>query len=187
MSITLCTVPIPGPQGEAGTNGVNGANGISSFTYVASNAPAAQPVMPAEGGTVVVNTTGSIFFLQPNQWVYVGFWGYMKVYSINETTGLQVTLLNPEVTASGAYSENAPPGTTLPAWSKITIGGQQGPSGTGGGGGGASVGITVGTGSPEGALTATGPHFYYKQDAPIALWILPSGTGNTGWIELLSA
>jgi hypothetical protein len=132
-----CTEPvsvaIQGVKGDTGTAGTNGTNGVSAFTFAADYTPAAQPVMPAEGGTVTVNTTTSTAFLTVNQYVYVAFWGYMKVNNIPSSTSL--TLLNPEVTASSLYSENAAPGTSLPALSKITCSGIQGPAGTNGTGG----------------------------------------------------
>lgn len=84
--------------------------------------------MPAEGATVVVNTTGSTAFLQANQFVYVGFWGTMKVAAVPSSTS--VTLLNPENTAAGTYNENAAPGTSLPAFTRITTTGMQGVSGS---------------------------------------------------------
>jgi hypothetical protein len=132
-----CTEPVsvavPGATGATGAAGTNGTNGVSAFTFAADYTPAAQPVMPAEGGTVTVNTTTSTAFLTVNQYVYVAFWGYMKVNNIPSSTSL--TLLNPEVTASSLYTENAAPGTSLPALSKITCAGIQGPAGTNGTGG----------------------------------------------------
>jgi hypothetical protein len=117
----------PGEQGATGAAGADGDDGVNAYTFVASNSPAAQPVMPAEGDTVTVTTTTSTAFLQANQFVYVAFWGYMKVYSVPSST--TVVLLNPEVTADGTYAENAAAGTTLPAGSRITLAGIQGPAG----------------------------------------------------------
>jgi hypothetical protein len=129
---SVCPSPttenIPGPTGAAGADGTDGAAGVSAFTFVANYNPAAQPVMPAEGATVVVNTTGSTAFLQANQFVYVGFWGTMKVAAVPSSTS--VTLLNPENTAAGTYNENAAPGTSLPAFTRITTTGMQGVSGS---------------------------------------------------------
>lgn len=117
----------PGNQGDPGNPGADGTDGINAFTFVANDSPGSQPEMPAEGGTVTVNTTTSTAFLQSNQIVYVGFWGYMKVYNVPTSTS--VVLLNPEVTADNAYSENAAPGTSLPAGTRITVAGIQGPAG----------------------------------------------------------
>lgn len=118
----------PGPQGEAGEDGADGADGVSAFTFVANYDPAAQPVMPAEGASISVNVTSSTAFLQPNQSVFVAFWGTMKVFSV--PTDTSVTLLNPAVAASGIYPDNAAAGTSLPAGSRITITGQQGAAGS---------------------------------------------------------
>lgn len=117
----------PGPQGEPGADGADGADGISPFTFVANYSPGAQPVMPAEGDSQVVNTTSTTGAFQVNQYVAVAFWGTMKIAAIPSDTSL--TLQNPENTAASAYLTNADPGTSLPAGSKITVAGEQGPTG----------------------------------------------------------
>lgn len=43
---------------------------------------------------------------------------------------------------------------------------------------------TIGTGSPEGVVTAGPGRLYWKSDAPKSLWIKETGTGNTGWVEI---
>lgn len=118
---------IPGPEGPAGADGADGAAGASAYTFVADYSPAAQPVMPAEGANQVVNVTSTTAPLQTNQFVFVGFWGYMKIVAIPSDTSL--TLQNPKVTATSMYLGNAAPGTTLPAGSRITTTGEQGPTG----------------------------------------------------------
>ena len=53
-----------------------------------------------------------------------------------------------------------------------------------GGGGGASAGY-AGSGSPEGAQTAnTGATYYNTADG--SFWVKSTGTGNTGWIQLIA-
>lgn len=84
--------------------------------------------MPAEGANQVVNVTSTTEAFQVNQFVFVAFWGTMKIAAIPSDTSL--TLQNPEDTASGTYATNAAPGTSLPAGSKITVAGEQGPAGT---------------------------------------------------------
>lgn len=118
----------PGPQGEAGEDGADGTSGVSAFTFVANDSPADQPEMPAEGASVTVNTTSSTAFLQPNQYVFVAFWGTMKVFSVPTSSSL--VLQNAMNTAGGLYLDNAAAGTPLPAGSRITITGEQGESGS---------------------------------------------------------
>jgi hypothetical protein len=55
-------------------------------------------------------------------------------------------------------------------------------AGGGGGTGGAGV---VGTGSPEGVVTAP-PGTIFFDSAGDSLWIKESGVGNTGWTQLLA-
>lgn len=83
--------------------------------------------MPAEGATEVVNVTTSTAPFNVNQFVFVAFWGYMKIAAIPNDTSL--TLRNPAVAASGLYPGNAAAGTSLPALSRITTTGEQGASG----------------------------------------------------------
>lgn len=53
---------------------------------------------------------------------------------------------------------------------------------SGGGTGGAGV---VGTGSPEGVVTAPAGTTYFDSTGD-SLWIKESGSGNTGWIQLIA-
>lgn len=116
----------PGPQGPAGDNGTNGTNGVNAYSTVANYFPSAQPVMPPELGPVDV-IVSSTAWMGVGQMLYVQNWGWMRVFSIiNSNT---VTLTNPESTGSSAYTENAAPGTSLPALSKVSPGGIQGPMG----------------------------------------------------------
>lgn len=45
--------------------------------------------------------------------------------------------------------------------------------------------LMIGTGSPEGAVTANPSQLFWNSTGS-ALWLKQSGTGNTGWIPLLS-
>lgn len=58
----------------------------------------------------------------------------------------------------------------------------RGISAGGGGTGGAGI---VGTGSPEGAETAE-PGTIYFDSAGDSLWVKESGSGDTGWIQLIA-
>lgn len=84
--------------------------------------------MPAEGASVTIVTSSSTAFMAVGQVVYVQFWGWMQVTAKPSTT--QVTLLNLEDTAASEYTENAAPGTVLPAGAYIVPGGLQGPAGS---------------------------------------------------------
>lgn len=59
--------------------------------------------------------------------------------------------------------------------------------GAGGGGGGSGTGGSgfTGVGSPEGVVTAT-PGTSYLDTAGDSLWYKESGSGNTGWIQLIA-
>jgi hypothetical protein len=113
----------PGPEGPAGADGADGAAGVNAFTLSADGAS----VMPAEADTVTVNTTTSTAFLPVGALAYVQFWGWMQVTAV--PTATSVTLLNVEDTATGAYADNAAPGTVLPAGATIALAGPQGPGG----------------------------------------------------------
>lgn len=82
--------------------------------------------MPAEGADVVVDVASSEWMVIGSI-VYVQNWGWMRVTALPSTTS--VTLENIEDTAAGEYTENAPPGTSLAAASRIGAGGLQGPEG----------------------------------------------------------
>lgn len=113
-------VQVPGPDGAAGAAGADGVAGASAFTTLT-----AQFLMPAEGATVnaVVGSTAVMVVGQP---VFVQVAGTMLVDSITNST--TVVLLNPESTAGGLYASNAAPTTAIPASSKISPGGIQGPA-----------------------------------------------------------
>jgi hypothetical protein len=117
----------PGAQGEQGEQGETGEDGLSAITFIADYTPGSQPVMPAEGATVVLTVTQSTAFLNVGQPVYVQGWGTMLVTAV--PSDLSVTVQNPENTASGTYATNAAPGTVLAAGNKIVPGGIQGPTG----------------------------------------------------------
>jgi len=57
--------------------------------------------------------------------------------------------------------------------------------GGGGGGGGSGTGQSgiVGTGSPEGVVTAT-PGTSYLDGSTGAYWDKQTGNGNTGWLQI---
>jgi hypothetical protein len=117
----------PGPEGPAGADGAAGADGVNAFTTVADYTPDPFPVMPAEGATVDVDTTSSTGFLGVGQMVFVESWGWMRVNAIPDDN--TVTLTNMEDTATGAYTDNAAPGISIAALSRIVPGGLQGPTG----------------------------------------------------------
>lgn len=124
---TVCvpsgTSSTPGEQGPAGENGTNGVDGINARTLSVDG----DDVMPAEGGSVTINTSSSTAFLAVGENAYVQFWGYLEVSAKPSTTS--VTLVNLEDTASDTYAGNAAPGTILPAGAYIVPGGLQGPAG----------------------------------------------------------
>lgn len=51
-------------------------------------------------------------------------------------------------------------------------------------GGGVGVGVTPGVVDPEGAVTG-GPGSTYYNSNNGTFWIKSSGTGNTGWVQLI--
>lgn len=122
----------PGPQGPAGADGADGTDGISPITFVADYNPAAQPTMPAEGADRTVNVTSSTLGFEVGEPVWVQNWGTMLITSVAATS---LTLRNLENTAAGTYAQNAAPGTSLSANSKIVPSGFQGPTGAAAAGG----------------------------------------------------
>lgn len=115
-------VQVPGTPGAAGAAGAAGADGVNAYTTTT-----AAFTMPAEGANVsvsVLNTSWAVL----GQMLYVGTAGNMEVASI--TNANTVVLKNVENTASGTYAPNAAPGTNIPASSKVSPGGIQGPSGS---------------------------------------------------------
>lgn len=127
-----CTAPSnvgpPGATGATGAAGTNGTDGVSAFTTVADYSPGAQPVMPAEGASVTINTTSDTGFLTPGEPVYINGWGTLLV--TNVPTSSSVTVQNLEDSGTGEYADNAAPGTSLAAGSKIVPSGFQGVGGT---------------------------------------------------------
>lgn len=55
---------------------------------------------------------------------------------------------------------------------------------SGGGGGGGGGGGLVGVGSPQGVVTAN-PGTSYLDSSGDHFWFKKTGTGNTGWVELI--
>lgn len=115
------SIQVPGPAGDDGADGADGADGVNAYTTTL-----AQFLMPAEAGTVAVqfdNTdwmvVGQILFIQTA--------GHMQVSSI--TNSNTAVMLNPENTASSLYASNAAPTTAIPAASKVSPAGIQGPAG----------------------------------------------------------
>lgn len=115
------SIQVPGPAGVDGSDGIDGVDGENAFTTTS-----AQFAMPAEGATVSA-LVASTAFMVVGQTLYVQTAGYMQVSSITNST--TVVLLNPENTASSAYTVNAAPATAIPAGSKVAPSGTQGPSG----------------------------------------------------------
>lgn len=137
--------------------------------------------MPAELANVTI-AVGNSSWASVGQVVFIragGSVGSFEVASIPDSTHIQIT--NLEDSSSGAYATNSPAGTVFASGATVSPAGREGPSGS------AGTGIvTFGNGSPEGAVTAPTGRFYFKEDAPIAFWLKTSGSGNTGWTQLLS-
>lgn len=114
-------VQVPGANGADGADGADGVAGANAFTTVT-----AAFVMPAEGASVSVSV-GATAFMVVGQILYVSTAGFMGVSSI--TNANTVVLNNPENAASSAYLVNAAGGTNIPASSKVSPAGVQGPAG----------------------------------------------------------
>lgn len=138
--------------------------------------------MPAESGSVVVGVVATSW-VSVDQIVFVKAGGSIGYFQVTAKTSTTLTLLNLKVTATGVYAANVAPTTAFASGAVVTHAGLQGVTGSAG----AAATVEFGNGSPEAAVTATTGKFYFKQDAPIALWLKTSGSGNTGWTELLSA
>lgn len=118
---TPVTTSIPGAQGDAGDAGAAGEDGVNAFTYTTANF-----TMPAEGANVTVAVQNSTWLVSIQK-LYVAFAGYLEVQSMPTSTS--VILKNIENTAASEYLENAAPGSVIPALSKISPAGVQGPPG----------------------------------------------------------
>lgn len=196
---TPVSTTIPGEQGATGAAGAAGTNGTPAYTQAANLFPAAQPVMPAEGDSVTVTTNSSTTFLAVGEPVFVENWGTLKVTAI--PTLASVTLLNLADTPTNKYPNNAAPGTSLAALSKIVGSGFNGANGAAATGapttasyitrtsdaglsnefamGGLATGIvknTTTTGVPSIAANGTD---YYGPATPIDVPITDGGTGSS--------
>lgn len=118
------TSSTPGPQGPAGAAGADGTNGVNAYTLSTTGTD----VMPDEGDSVTVTTSSSTAWMAVGAIVYVQFWGWLRVTATPTSTS--VTLLNIEDSGTGAYADNAAPGTVLPAGARIVPSGPQGVGGS---------------------------------------------------------
>lgn len=166
------TTAIPGPPGADGAAGAAGANGVNAYSTVSSYSPGAQPVVPAELGTVTVNVSSSVW-MAVSQILYIEGRGFFQVQSKPTTTS--VVLVNLENTTTGAYAVNSPPGTSFTAGIMVVPGGLQGTSTLTG------PNLYSGSGSPEGVQTAVVGSIY-TDTATGNIWKKISGSGNTGWV-----
>jgi hypothetical protein len=158
MACDSClAVEVPGPRGTTGTNGTNGTNGINAFSILTDGFN-----MPAEGNDTASLLTTDSRWMVAGQKVYVSNAGYMEVRSKADAT--HVVLRNLENTATGAYSENVPPGTPVAGSQAVSPAGIQGPSGTAGSASG--TGLSQGAGAPAAPPVPTNlTHIYYDTTA----------------------
>lgn len=115
------SIQVPGPAGAAGADGADGEDGIDAFTTLTASF-----VMPAEGANVSASV-GSTAWMTVGQILFVQTAGHMEVVSL--TNSVTAVLKNLENTATSAYTGNAAPATVIPAASKVSPAGVQGPSG----------------------------------------------------------
>lgn len=127
------TVPGPqgpvGLQGPAGVNGVgtpgtNGTNGLNAFTTTSTGFN-----QPAEGATINI-VIGNSQWIASGQILHVTGGGDYLVTAIPDAS--HVTLQNLGNTAAGLYLGNVAPGVLVPAGSKVSASGLQGPTGSAG-------------------------------------------------------
>ena len=119
-------VNIPGPAGATGAAGAAGTNGITSLTTFT-----ALFTIPAELATAVA-TVADTSWMVIGQKVYGSrvdgsVHAFFEVSAIGGPTS--VTLKNLEDAATGAYTENSAPASTLTIGSMLITAGIQGPSG----------------------------------------------------------
>lgn len=111
-------------MGPAGSNGQNGTNGVNALSYLT-----AIFTMPAEQAAATA-TVDSNIWLSPGQIIYLQNAGWLQVVSLTGT--VTVSLKNLKNTASGLYMDNVAPATVIPAASKVSAAGEQGPAGVNG-------------------------------------------------------
>lgn len=155
---------VPGPQGPAGADGADGTDGVNAFTTTT-----AQFTMPAVSGSVSIEVLDSSWAVV-GQVIYVQSTGYFSVASKPDATHISATNLG--------YSGNTSPGSNVSASRQVGPGGLKGTDGT-------SSSQLYGTGSPEGAATAI-PGTTYWDTLNQSLWVKNSGSGNTGWVQLIA-
>lgn len=124
---TTCTpTQVPGTPGTDGTDGTPGTTGANAYTQVTT-----EFLMPAVGGSADIEV-GSTDWMVPEQGgvggqvLAIEFAGSLVVTAIID--GTNVTVRN------DGYAENAAPGTTIPALSKVGVSGRPGEAGTAAGG-----------------------------------------------------
>lgn len=176
------TVAVPGPAGANGTNGTNGVDGVNAFTTTT-----AQFTMPAEQANVTISVVTSAPFAV-GQIIYVksgGASGYFEVISKPSTVSLEIK--NLENTATSVYLTNSAPGVVFANGGSVSPGGLQGPAGANGTNGtnGTNANGLGGSGSPEGVVTSVVYQTYWDVTNKV-LYIKDSGSGNTGWREILA-
>lgn len=185
-SSTLCCNPcdeplsvvVPGPAGNDGENGNDGADGTNAFTTTT-----AQFTMPAELANVTIDVVTSTPFAV-GQNIYIksgGAAGYFQI--ISKPSSTQMEIKNLADTSTGMYLVNSVAGTSFGSGGAVSPAGVQGPSGTNGTSG-SDLTMLTGEQSPEGITTATVGRLYYDT-ANKGLYIKDTGSGNTGWRELI--
>jgi hypothetical protein len=117
--------------------------------------------------------------------------GAIKIFSVSGTVTLSFNAGDAVPVRQGDVFElpfgivfDKPKVVTTPGSSATVIFG----NGSFGGSGGASTGGTAGltgTGSPEGVQTAD-PGTTYFDTAASGFWVKGTGTGNTGWVQLIA-